>query len=116
MGFLTNIFKKQRERDLEMFISELKSDKNKLEQENKELKEQLYQFLGNKNTEELKDKKDKQKLTKKEKSIYNIFKNNENITKKELSDKTKLQLQSIKVYISRIKNKGFEIEFKEDQY
>lgn len=107
MNWLQKVFTSKRERDLLSFIAELKQDKERLYEENIKLKEQLFNMLNNVNS--VKETKIKP-LTPKEQKIYDIFMSNNNITLKELSKKSKIKETSLKVYISRIRSKGFEIK------
>lgn len=114
---IKNIFKwtNKKESYLLSMIGELKQDKERLQQENQELKNKLFEWIENKQSNVTLPKQ-KPKLTRKEKSIFEIWNKNKSMTKKQLCIRSKLKIDSLKVYISRLKSKGFELIFKEDQY
>jgi len=133
MGWISNIFKSK----ALLYIEQMYKDCKELNQEQKEkivmletdikqlyknnfiLKEQVLKlqynnkFNTNNNDEQFIDIKkvniNKIKLTKKEKEIYNFVGESNNL--KELSELTNMEIPSIRTYCSRIRKKGYTIDW-----
>ena len=116
MGFLANIFKSKELRYLEGFVLELKQDKTLLQEEIKQLKEDIAVLrqenikLNNKlnininNNNNVNNNKNI-KLTKLETKIYNSYMKHNPKTMTDLSKLTGVKESSLRVYCSKLNKK-----------
>lgn len=131
MGFLTNLFKTKELMYLEQLYKETKEDKEQLKTDNEQLRQQITSLntqlmelltkqsnnINNINNpyetpQEIKDiDLTPQKLAPKEKHILKLIEQYK--TYNQVLQHSNMKESSFKVYISRIKNKGYPIEFQE---
>ena len=115
MGFLANIFKSKELIYLEQLYKDTKEDKKtlelkvqRLEQENKNLLEELTNIKLNNKSINIKDIN----LTKKEEYIYKHYLNlKTKVSLIEFAQRTNTPINSLKVYVSRIRKKQKELIF-----
>lgn len=119
MNFLNKIF---RNPEIEFKNNEIVTLLNLIDQLREEIKEKdklIYSLMEkslNTTKDKSKSKEENIKLTRKETLIYNIFKDNPQITRKKLAKLSKIKYTSLLVMISRIRKKNFSMNFQEDEY
>jgi len=111
MGIL-NFFQKKDYKEL--LIYELKQDKDRLHNENNELKQVIKQLesLVLNNSNKPKNKLLGKKLSKSELNLLNLYNKHKPQNINEFSKITKIKVTSLYVICNRIKNKGFDIHLK----
>lgn len=108
---LARIFPMSKTQILLNYIGELKQDKARLEDENKRLKMELIMALKGRNISSYRANKpyNPMKLTPKEQKLYEYVKNNSTKNKQELAEKFNIKPNSVKIYLTRIRKKGFDL-------
>ena len=106
---LLSLFKPKRNY-LELLVSELKEDKLRLLKEVEELKEQLQEVKEFKINENIKEVH--KVLTPLEEKIVKAYEDNKPNTLKELAKLSNVKVNSLSVYLSKIRTKGFKIDFR----
>lgn len=112
MGFLAKLFKSKEILYLESFIAELKQDKERLIKEVDELKTKIQilneKTLSNKiKSSQNSSNNTKKKLSKLELRVYSGIKDNNYNNIEEVSKDLNIKLSSLRVYIGRIRKKGY---------
>lgn len=111
MGFLSKINIMSKNQILLNYIGELKKDKQRLEEENTLLRDKLLTFIEKSSRIGSQSVKNNSSLTPIEQKVYNFICSNTNIKKKDICKEFKLSLVSVNIYLSRIRRKGYTIEY-----
>jgi len=107
MGFLTKLFTNKREGFLIEMIKSLERDKTILQEQIKDKDQLIKELITKGGLTPVKEVKEIIPLTKLEQSILDTFNKNKDI--KKTAKILKLKENSLKVYFSKIRRKGFKI-------